>query len=392
MMSKLVFSILAFLAVPMASGESTEKKDASAKIADSKKALSLIANQVAETKVQLVIDAKTQRKVLGSLYVLNKKLKDMAKKRNDLSNGVLSSEARVKSLARKIALQQEEIKGQTEHLSKRVRSLYMLNGQSLMRILFGSQSGHQFDKNLKYLRLLADRDYSLIQEYQRSLLSLQSKRTKLKKKVVGLVTAQKKLNKQKALLANQQESKSRLLKHIRSAKNHYLNQLKELRQRSKSLTDRNQVEELESALRPSFFEAKGHLPAPIHGQVTRGFGVIEDKKYGFHIAHKGLQYQAAPGEAVRAVFAGKVAFEGLLEGYGASVIVDHGDHYYTVYTNAVSSLVTRGEDIQSGQEIALATPEASQASRNLYFEIRHFSEAVDPGEWLQSTNFKQSQL
>jgi septal ring factor EnvC (AmiA/AmiB activator) len=356
------------------------------------KALNTIANRVAETKNQLVIDAKTQRKVLGSLYKINKKMKAMAEKKSSLSNRVLSIEAKVKTLAREIAQQHKEVTEQRKDLSQRVRSLYMLNGQSLMRILFGAQSGHDFDKNLKYLKILADRDYQLINDYQDSLKHLQVRRTELKRKVARLLRAQSRLKKQKGLLASQQKSKSKLLKHIRSAKQQYLDQLRHLREKSKSMVALSKAKELESALRPSFFEEKGRLPAPVHGHVLQGYGVTEDKTYGYHLAHKGLRIQAGPGATVRSVFGGEVAFEGFLEGYGASVVIDHGDHFYSVYTNAESTFVNRGDEVEPGQEIALALPENSSGARSIYFEIRHFSEAVDPGEWLQTTTFKQSQL
>ena len=95
---------------------------------------------------------------------------------------------------------------------------------------------------------------------------------------------------------------------------------------------------------------------------------------------------------MRSVFGGQVVYEGLLDDYGASVIVDHGDHFYTVYTNAESTFVSQGDEVEPGQEIALAASANSNQSRKIYFEIRHFSEAIDPGEWLQTTTFKQSRL
>ncbi|MEO0334807.1 MAG: peptidoglycan DD-metalloendopeptidase family protein [Pseudomonadota bacterium] len=379
--------ILAFASMPFSLVAEEEKS-----VGKAKKAIDEIADRVVETKNQLVVDAQTQRRVLGSLYVINKKMKEMAQRRSALTNKVLVIESKVKSLAREIARQQNEVSEQRYDLSQRVRSLYMLNGQSMMRILFGSQSGHQFDKNLKYLKILADRDYQLITNYQKSLEALQVQRVKLKKKVGKLVRAQGRLKKQKGLLASQQKSKSRLLKHIRSAKKQYLSQLKALRRKTKSLTALSKAKEIESALRPSFFEEKGRLPLPVEGHLVRNFGVVEDKTYGYHIAHKGLLIQANSGAVVRSVFGGEVAFEGILDGYGSTLVIDHGDHFYTVYTNAESTFVDQGEEIRPGQEIALASPKGSETGRKIYFEIRHFSEAIDPGEWLGTTTFKQSQL
>ena len=46
------------------------------------------------------------------------------------------------------------------------------------------------------------------------------------------------------------------------------------------------------------------------------------------------------------MFSGEVAFAGKLPGYGRTAIVDHGDHYYTVYGWLGSLNVENGEKIQ----------------------------------------------
>lgn len=94
----------------------------------------------------------------------------------------------------------------------------------------------------------------------------------------------------------------------------------------------------------------------------------------------GLEIKAQLGSAVRAVFAGRVAFADRYGPYGRLVIVDHGDHYYTVSGNLASIDVKVGDEVSSGERIGSVGDEGKGAM--LYFEIRKGTETIQPGPWL----------
>jgi len=94
----------------------------------------------------------------------------------------------------------------------------------------------------------------------------------------------------------------------------------------------------------------------------------------------GLEVRAPLGTVVRAVYAGKVAFADRYGAYGRIVILDHGDHYYSVSGNLGSIDVKIGDDVGPGERIG-TVGEADEGSM-LYFEIRHGSQTVLPSPWL----------
>ena len=94
----------------------------------------------------------------------------------------------------------------------------------------------------------------------------------------------------------------------------------------------------------------------------------------------GIEIMAQIGGVVRAVYAGKVAFADRYGAYGRIVILDHGDHYYSVSGNLGSIDVKIGDDIGAGERIG--TVGESDAGGMLYFEIRHGSTATSPQPWL----------
>ena len=94
----------------------------------------------------------------------------------------------------------------------------------------------------------------------------------------------------------------------------------------------------------------------------------------------GLEIRGALGATVRAVFAGRVAFADRYGPYGRLVILDHGDHYYSVSGNLAGMDVKVGDEVSAGERIGSVGDDGKGAM--LYFEIRHGTETLPPSPWL----------
>jgi murein DD-endopeptidase MepM/ murein hydrolase activator NlpD len=94
----------------------------------------------------------------------------------------------------------------------------------------------------------------------------------------------------------------------------------------------------------------------------------------------GLEVHAPIGATVRAIFGGRVAFADRYGAYGRIVIIDHGEHYYSVSGNLASVDVRLGDLISAGERIGTVGDEG--AGPMLYLEIRHGADTIPPGPWL----------
>jgi murein DD-endopeptidase MepM/ murein hydrolase activator NlpD len=123
-----------------------------------------------------------------------------------------------------------------------------------------------------------------------------------------------------------------------------------------------------------FAAARGRLLFPVAGRAD------------VHAAHRegadgpGLEIHAAAGTVVRAVFAGRVAFADRYGPYGRIVILDHGEHYYTVSGNLDQIDLKIGQSVGPGERVGTVGDDGQGPM--LYFEVRHGSQAVAPGVWL----------
>lgn len=351
-----------------------------------------LAEKLSDTKQKMLEEEKSQRKILSGLYEINKKIKSMSDRRSRLSEEVLVSDNKARTLAKSIALLESKISDERQGLSRRLRTLYMLNGQGALRILFGSQNGQEFDRNLKYLKILSERDYRVIRDFESNLRLLVEQKDKLKTRVERLVASQRRLKEQRDILSAQQTAKSKLLQDLREARRKYEARLKDLRRRAGDVEVSELDSDVEDLLKPSFFEQRGQLPSPVDGLVTESFGILEDDEFGLQLAHKGLSYSVPRGSDVRSIFDGQVLFVGKVPGYGKTMIIDHGDNYYSVLSHLKNNLASHKDVIKAGQVIGKSGFNSERNEDGVYFEIRHFSEAVDPKLWLRQDELKRSEI
>jgi murein hydrolase activator len=122
-----------------------------------------------------------------------------------------------------------------------------------------------------------------------------------------------------------------------------------------------------------FPSLRGRLPFPITGRAE-----------AHRVNHGGgpaVELLAGGGTVVRSVAAGRVAFSDRQEDYGLIVIVDHGDHYFSLYGSLGSADVHPGDTVTSGARIG-TVGSIDGAPPRLYFELRHNAATLDPAPWL----------
>ena len=116
---------------------------------------------------------------------------------------------------------------------------------------------------------------------------------------------------------------------------------------------------------------------PVRGKVIEEYGIYGGMK------HDGINIKAPEGAPVKAAKEGTVAFAGVLDGYGNTIIIEHKDNYATVYANNQANLVKQGQTVTKGQKIA----EVGGSSKNspqtyLHFQIRCDNKPRNPRFYL----------
>ncbi|WP_231908299.1 peptidoglycan DD-metalloendopeptidase family protein [Candidatus Hoaglandella endobia] len=120
---------------------------------------------------------------------------------------------------------------------------------------------------------------------------------------------------------------------------------------------------------------------PVRGRILHCFGELQQGE----LRYKGLVIAAPEGSDVIAVAAGLVLMVDWLQGYGLMVVIKHSKGYMSLYGYNKSTLVNVGDQVKSGQPIALVGISGcqGQGTPSLYFEIRRQGQAINPILWLK---------
>ena len=363
--------MIAFSAAHAATPDATPAEQVNALTKDLEAAKQKVANA----------DIK-QRQVLSGLYEINKKIKKTVTERGSLSQQRELLEVNIKNLTDKVDELEAKAKAQRAQLAERLKAIYKLGGQPLARFILNADSSVSLDRNLKILGIVAQRDLELIKGYRHDVQDLQYKRKALAKRLENLKAVEQGITTQEQKLIAEQSLKNKLLNGIRKSKLFAENKINDLKQKSSEYN----VEDtgvFDTLFKASFLDSKGELPRPLAGVVTQKFGLMKGKDHPYTLTSKGIFISAATGSPVKSVFDGKVAYVGELPGFGNTVIVDHGDHYYSVYSHASEIKVIAGDEVTQSQVVAMTGEASADNPAGLYFEIRHFSEPYDPQQWMK---------
>lgn len=95
--------------------------------------------------------------------------------------------------------------------------------------------------------------------------------------------------------------------------------------------------------------------------------------------HAGLDFPAPTGTAVTAAATGRVAFAGYDDGWGLTVVLDHGNGLRTRYGHLSSIAVGAGTSVAVGALVGRVGATGSATGPHLHFEVTVRGANTDPG-------------
>jgi len=118
------------------------------------------------------------------------------------------------------------------------------------------------------------------------------------------------------------------------------------------------------------------LAWPVAGAITGGF----------EPDHPAIDIGAPYGSTVYAADAGTITYAGwATEGYGYTVIIDHGEGRETWYNHLKGALLESGNFVLRGDPIAEVGSTGHSSGPHVHFELRLNGELVDPIDYLPGT-------
>jgi septal ring factor EnvC (AmiA/AmiB activator) len=301
----------------------------------------------------------------------------------------------IRITTRDLLVSRENLAASQAVLSRRLRDIYKMGPAHTVQVLLGARSFTDLINRYRYLQRIAAFDRALVDRVQ----GLE----------VQLVQRNEELQDRMALLGTLRQDRLSEVVELRSVEVEHQTALQQYRAREQTATTRIEeleadearmttlVEELEArrlelearraggaAISP---EDAGSLEWPVDGRLIYRFGPNR-RADGTVIRWNGIGISAPTGTPVRAVREGTVAYAGPFEGYGPTVILGHGDGFYTLYMYLEEIGVVEGREVQAGQVVGTVGGGDTPEGPHLEFQIRIPADggtpAQDPLQWLRA--------
>jgi murein DD-endopeptidase MepM/ murein hydrolase activator NlpD len=122
---------------------------------------------------------------------------------------------------------------------------------------------------------------------------------------------------------------------------------------------------------------------PVQGVISSGFGLREHPVSGEVARHTGIDIRIPMGSAVKATAFGIVSFSGWTSGSGYIVVLEHGHGFSTAYAHNKENIVTVGQKVRKGEQIALSGSSGVSTGPHVHYEVWKDEKQVDPISYLK---------
>lgn len=143
-------------------------------------------------------------------------------------------------------------------------------------------------------------------------------------------------------------------------------------------SERNRLVAMYSAL-PKLNPLKG-------SKVTSTFGFRDHPRLGNARVHEGVDF-TSPDRRIRASGDGVVKSAEFKNGYGLTVVIDHGHGLETVYAHLSEIKVKTGQKVAASDAIGITGNTGISTGTHLHFETRFNGRPVDPLKLLAEANY-----
>ena len=125
---------------------------------------------------------------------------------------------------------------------------------------------------------------------------------------------------------------------------------------------------------------------PAGGHISSPYGWRVNPYSGVYTLHAGTDLAAGCNAPIVAAHSGVVAYAGWNGGYGNFILLDNGDNISTGYGHIVAGgiLVSIGQRVAEGQQIASVGSTGNSTGCHLHFEVRPNGTAIDAAPFMSA--------
>ena len=305
----------------------------------------------------------------------------------------------IQETTRELVQARERLTESEAVLNRRLRDIYKMGPLHTVGVLLGASSFTDLLNRYRYLQRIASFDRSIVNRVETIASELVDRDDDLRQRMAELGSLRQNRLSEVAQLRSVESERQTALSEFRSREQRTASRLEQLdadegrmtrligdlETRRREIAARSSAARADAVLSPS---DAGSLDWPLDGDLIYRFG-RERRPNGTVLRWNGVGISGSPGSPVRAVRAGVVVLAGPFEGYGPTVVLSHGDGFYTLYLYLEEIGVVEGREVEIGQVVGTVGGTDTPEGPHIEFQIRApvsggSPQAQDPLKWLRA--------
>ncbi len=347
------------------------------------------------TDVQALISSleKEKNDLQGYITELDRDLATINENIDELTEQISEKETEIGILTDELIKAQETERDQYELMKKRVKFMYEQGDRSGFELLITAESFSEFLNKAEYIGKINEFDRRLLEKYIEAKENVAAKKEEIEEESRILFT-------KKADLENEQEAMEILISHKEAEIHNYEtdigNKEAAVREYEAEIAAQDQIiKDLEATILAEkkrlleqnkkaivYDGGKFAWPAPDYTRISDEYGMRMHPVLGIEKFHNGIDMASPSGTRILAAYDGEVIAANYSSTMGNYVMIDHGDGLYTIYMHASSILVSEGQMVVRGEQIAKVGSTGRSTGPHLHFGVRLDGNYVNPWNYL----------
>lgn len=342
--------------------------------------------QDAEKQIKDIANKKAQE--ANNIQALWKQIEEQGNKLQAIQIQLDASAAELKKTGLELQDAEHRVETRDQLLKSRVRLMYTNGFVSYVDVLLESTSFSDFLDRYHALKSIISQDKDILELNKRDRAAVAQKKVEVEAQLAQIEKLYAENEKAKNELHQKEKDKEVLiaslskqeqdLEHISDEMEKYLKNL--AAEKTKLWEERNKLNQKKT---PVYSGGKLAWPLPGRTTISSGFGYRVDPIDKSDANHKGIDIPAPAGTSIVAAEAGTVVIAQWVNGYGNTVVIDHGGGLQTWYGHSRKLDVEEGQQVKRGEHIAQVGSTGRSTGNHLHFEVRQKGEPVSPLNFLK---------
>ncbi len=329
--------------------------------------------------------AKTnQEKVSAEIATLDTQLAAAQNELDIVETQLNDAETRLAASEENLAQAQEASENQFDAFSGRIRFIYENGSLGYLDVILESQSISDFFIRLQYVKDIMAYDEELLEQLRQTEATIEKETQAIAEEKASIEVLVNDQQVKTAALESKRDEKAQLMAQYQQDEATYAALVEQMEEASKEVEALIKKATSSSAASGRVYYTGGQFEWPVPGwyNISSGF-VTRDRPIGSGTEfHTGYDIPASYGTSVIAAEAGTIIYSGWMNGYGYTIMIDHGGGLVTLYGHNSSLVASVGQTVSRGSVIAKVGSTGNSTGNHCHFEVRLNGSPVSPQSYL----------